>query len=392
MMSDSKIDRMTRLRVMMIGPYPRSPDRIDGGAASALTYLSQALVAEPGVELVGVRIAADGDGPRRRVDFGWPMADLSLGSLGLSTLFWRQRRQLEGLLQQYRPNIVHGQGVDLAGFLAVRCGLPAVVTVHGIPGEETKYQSDGVSRARAMLTSLLIERFTVRRAVELISISPYVTEHYGRRVTGRVHEIPNAIASSYFGVRRAPERGRLLFAGRIIKRKGVLDLIRAVARNPGTVSKIVLAGNAPDRAYESAVRQEVDQSGLAGRVEFAGLLDDAALLDQFARAEALVLPSYQETAPMVVQQAMAAGLTVVASKICGVPYQVQHDATGLLFDAGDVDQLAALLRRLGDDPSLSQRLGDAAKSMAIARYHASTVARATCSTYRTVLARSQVRV
>lgn len=194
---------------------------------------------------------------------------------------------------------------------------------------------------------------------------------------------------AHFGFPRTPERLRLLFAGRIIKRKGVLDLVRAIARNPGAVSKLVLAGNAPDRAYESAVRQEVNQLGLAGRVEFAGLLDDAALLDQFARAKALVLPSYQETAPMVVQQAMAAGLTVVASRICGVPYQVQHDATGLLFDAGDVDQLAALRGRLGDDPSLSQRLGDAAKFMAIARYHASTVARATCSTYRAVLARSK---
>ena len=70
MISGPKIDRMTRLRVMMIGPYPRSPDRIDGGAASALTYLSQALVAESGVELVGVRIAADCNGPRSCVDFG----------------------------------------------------------------------------------------------------------------------------------------------------------------------------------------------------------------------------------------------------------------------------------------------------------------------------------
>ena len=83
-------------------------------------------------------------------------------------------------------------------------------------------------------------------------------------------------------------------------------------------------------------------------MEFAGLLDDAALLDQSARAKALVLPPYQEMASMVVQQDMAAGLTVVASRICGIPYQVQHDATGMLFDAGDVDQLAALLGRLGD--------------------------------------------
>jgi hypothetical protein len=61
---------------MMIGPYPRSPDRIDGGAASALTYLSQALLAEPGVELVGVRVAANDTGSNKDADFGWPIANL----------------------------------------------------------------------------------------------------------------------------------------------------------------------------------------------------------------------------------------------------------------------------------------------------------------------------
>ena len=113
----------------------------------------------------------------------------------------------------------------------------------------------GVSSARAVQTSMLLERYAVRRVAKLIFNFPYVSEHYGYRVTGRVHEIPNAIAASYYGIRRAAERGRLLFAGRTIKRKGVLDLIGAVARNPGVVSKLVLAGNAPHRAYESAVWQ-----------------------------------------------------------------------------------------------------------------------------------------
>jgi hypothetical protein len=45
---------------MMIGPYPWSPERIDGGAASAITYLSQALMAESGVDVIGVRLGAEG--------------------------------------------------------------------------------------------------------------------------------------------------------------------------------------------------------------------------------------------------------------------------------------------------------------------------------------------
>jgi glycosyltransferase involved in cell wall biosynthesis len=260
-----------------------------------------------------------------------------------------------------------------------------VVTVHGILGEDAKHQTGIKTRTRAALTGRLIERDTVRRAAELISISPYVTDYYGKSISGRVHEISNAIAPDYFDLERAPERGRLLFAGRVIKRKGVVDLVRAMALNDGFPSTLVIAGGAPDRSYEVLVRQEVARLGLADQVQFAGLLSENALLDEFRRAEALVLPSYQETAPMVIQQAMAAGLPVLASNICGIPYQIKHGATGLLFDAGNIPQLASLIARLEAEPSLSQVLGRAAKASAVSRYHATTVARATRAAYATIL-------
>jgi glycosyltransferase involved in cell wall biosynthesis len=346
-------------------------------------------VAEPGIELVGVRITRDGTGTHESTEFGWPVADLSLGRLSLSTFYRRQKHRLSNLIRQYRPDIVHGQGTDVAGFLAVGCGLPSVVTVHGLLGECAKYQTNPATKARAVLSGLLTERHTVRRATDLIAISPYVTRYYESELRGRVHEVPNAVAPSFFGVRRAPERGRLLFAGRIANGKGLVELLRAVALNQATVTKVVLAGSAPDPAYADFVRKEAELLGLTGRVEFAGLLDEPSLLEEFALAEALVLPSYQETAPMVIQQAMAAGLAVLATNVGGVPFQIQHDVMGLLFGAGDVAQLAGLLGRLGDDPSLSRRLGEAAKIAAVARYDASTVARATIAVYQSILSSAQ---
>lgn len=242
------------MRVMMIGPFPRSPDRIDGGVAAATMYLCQALAA------------------------------------------------------------------DLAGFLATGCGLPEVVTVHGLLGECARLQTHPTAKARAILAGLLTERPTVRRATDLISISPHVGQYYEGEIKGRVHQVPNAIAPRFFRLPRVPERGRLLFAGRIAKGKGPHDLVHAVARIPDKVRQVIFAGAAPDPAFESVLRADVERLGLSGRVRFAGLLDEPALLEEFARAEALVLPSYQETAPMVVKQAMAAGLALagctVAEKLC----------------------------------------------------------------------------
>ncbi len=97
--------------------------------------------------------------------FDWPIENLALGRLGLSTFYRRQRQELDGLIHQYQPDIVHGQGVDLAGYLAVNCGLPSVVTVHGILWEDAKYHTELKRRARGLLTALLLERHTMRRAV-----------------------------------------------------------------------------------------------------------------------------------------------------------------------------------------------------------------------------------
>ena len=93
---------------------------------------------------------------------------------------------------------------------------------------------------------------------------------------------------------------------------------------------------------------------------------------------------------MVIQQAMAAGLTVIASNICGVPYQIEHDVTGLLFEPGNLVQLSSLLSRLGEDPSLSRRLGNASITVASARFHASTVAAATRRAYDLALVNGRI--
>jgi glycosyltransferase involved in cell wall biosynthesis len=370
------------MRVMMIAPFPRRADRIDGGVAAATMYLCQALVARPDVELVGVRVAP-GRGNHAEDDaLGWSVADLPLGRMALTSLFRPQRQRLRELICRHRPHVVHAQGADLAGLLAVKCGLPAVVTAHGMLAECARLQSDPINRLRATLAAAVTERPTIRRARDLIAISPYVARHYENEISGRIHDLPNAIGPAFFEVERRPERGRYLYAGRIANGKGLPELVRAAARNPSCVSQLVLAGATPDRRYEAWLREEIASLNLSDRVHFAGLLTEAELLREFAKAEALVLPSHQETAPMVVQQAMAAGLAVVATHVGGVPHQISHEDSGLLFQPGDEDALAALLGRFGSERELAARLGEAAKLTALSRFRAAAIAAGTVDVYR----------
>jgi glycosyltransferase involved in cell wall biosynthesis len=369
----------------MIGPYPESPERIDGGVAAATMYLSQALASRSDVKLVGARIARRGNEAREDHALGWPVVDVPLGRLSLSTLYLAQRRRLDALLRKYDPHIVHAQGADIAGLLAVNSGRPSVVTVHGMLAECARYQTDPANRLRATLAAMVTERHTIRRTPDLIAISPYVARYFREDIRGRVHEVPNAIKEEFFSTNRTVERGRLLYAGRIANGKGLEELIRAVALNSSTVTKLVLAGATPDSAYGDRLRKLVGSLRIDDRVQFAGFLAEPDLMKQFSSAEALVLPSFQETAPMVVQQAMATGMAVIATSVGGIPYQVQDGVSGLLCQAGDAAALARLIARLASDATLGRRLGDAARKVAVARYRAGTVANSTVEVYRTAL-------
>jgi glycosyltransferase involved in cell wall biosynthesis len=375
-----------RARVLMVGPYPRTPDRINGGVAAALMYLSEALVASGEIELVGVRISKDEADASESSKFGWTMRDLPLGRLSLTTLYRRQVSRFAELIREFEPDIVHAQGADIGGYVAVRSGKPTVVTVHGLLAECARFQTEFASRLRASLAAAVTERATIRRAPHLIAITPYVTRYYSGDITGKVHDIPNAISHSFFDVTPAPESGRFLYAGRISNGKGLVELLQAFVRTAAPHWTLVLAGATGDPGYESMLREQVRAADVGDRIRFAGLLDEATLLREFAVAQALVLPSFQETAPMVVQQSMAAGLPVIATNVGGIPHQLSHNATGLVFEAGNVAQLADLMGQVASRPEWARGLGAAARAEARQRYRAGAVADATIAVYREMLA------
>jgi glycosyltransferase involved in cell wall biosynthesis len=374
-----------RIRVLMLGPYPRSLSRIDGGVAAATTYLSQSLASLPEIELIGVRIAgrAVTQGPADYL--GWPVENFELGRFGVSTLFYAQRRRFFALLDRYRPHLVHAQGADVSGYLAIRSGYPAIVTVHGILTECANLRSNPIWRLREKAQARITEGFVVKRAKNLIAISPYIGRYYRRRLQAKSFDIPNAVAPSYFSVCRRPEPGRVLFAGRITRGKGIADLVQAVARHPDAAERVILAGATPDADFASTLKSIVSAAGLDDRVTLPGLLSEKELLDEFSRASVLVLPSYQETAPMVIQQAMAARLPVVATRVGGVPDMIEHEVSGLLCDPGDIDGLSGALLRLRGDTELGVRLAASAHQQAAATLTADRVAQATLAAYRQVL-------
>lgn len=332
-----------------------------------------------GLRLAGKRLSGSAE------SLGWPVHTLDLGNFGATTRFREQKRKFAAIVNKIRPDIIHAQGADISGYLAIQAGHPAIVTIHGILTECGRLHSNILRRWRELFQARITEAFVVERAANVVAISPYVSRYYGARISGRLYDIPNAIAPSFFAVTRRPEPGRFLFAGRISRGKGLLDLIKAVSTERQSVQRLVLAGASLDRRFQDELASEIERADVASHVHFAGLLDETTLLEEFSRATALVLPSYQETAPMVIQQAMAAGLPVVATRVGGVPDLIESERTGLLHEPGDIDALAASLRRIAEDPELSQRLVDEARYQALSKFTAERVAAKTLAAYKQIL-------
>lgn len=381
---------MVRMRVAMIADYPFGKSAVDGGVQAVSTYLAREMVRSGRIDLRVITFSS-------RVASATPVTDGDVHGVLLPehrfshlTRFRRARKDVAAALDDLRPDLVHGQGAGLEGYVAVRSGLPSVVTFHGIIAEDAKYMSSLRSRARLWLQSKLAEDYCVRYASHTILISPYVRRHYGDHLAGVARHIPNPTTSDFFNVDASGSDARILFAGRLIPRKGVLDLVRAIGRlAPELRVSLRLAGSQSDTKYVAELKHCIASLGMEERVHFLGLLDQERLLTEFKEASMLVLPSYQETAPMVVQQAMAAKVPVVATNICGIPDQLENGRCGLLCEPGDIEAMSRNIALLLSDRARRAKIVDAAFAKACAEFEVQKVADATIDFYETVLRSSR---
>jgi glycogen(starch) synthase len=197
-----------------------------------------------------------------------------------------------------------------------------------------------------------------------------VTEHVRRRL-----HLPNSLVI-YHGTamvapdeHRSPAGGRedssacFAYVGRFVSEKGLPVLIDAAARlkREGVSFRLKFIGDGPERKnLETAVAAH----GLEDRTVFTGMLGPEDLRRETAGVKALVMPSvWEETAGMAAIEQMMRGRPVVASAIGGLGEVV--NGAGLKFPPGDASALAECLRRIVEDPELSDRLGKEGRNRAI---------------------------
>jgi colanic acid/amylovoran biosynthesis glycosyltransferase len=147
---------------------------------------------------------------------------------------------------------------------------------------------------------------------------------------------------------------RLLFVGRLVVEKGLavlLDTMQSLQAN-GDAVELTIVGDGPLRPrIESRIAEQ------ALRVRCLGSIAQQEIVDLYQQHDVFVMTSFGEGLPVVLMEALACELPVVAPWISGIPELVEHEQTGLLVPAGRSDSLAAAIQRLSGDPDLRRQLG-----------------------------------
>ena len=172
---------------------------------------------------------------------------------------------------------------------------------------------------------------------------------------------PKAIdIDGYSGAARG-SRGEfhLLFVGRLVERKGVVHLIRALRRIDDEGVVLTVVGDGP---LLGPLKEAARDAGLESRVRFTGFIPADGLADELERCDAFALPAVEdakgdvEGLGVVLLEALAHGRPVIASDSGGIPDIVEDGVTGILVPPGDEEALAQAIRRLRGDPDLAHRL------------------------------------
>lgn len=280
---------------------------------------------------------------------------------GLKAGLWQAFYFLEaGVLADHllncNVNHLHNHFGDASGSLAMitaeMAELPFSITLHGpdVFFEPYRWRLDA-KIARAAFVAC-ISYFCRSQAMYFSDEAHW----------SKLHIIHCGVEPARYGTRprAALTSGHVAFVGRLDPVKGVTLLLDAFAqlraRHPQ--ARLTIAGDGKARAHLEA---HAEALGLTKTVTFAGYLEAHAVARLLEEADMLVLPSFAEGLPVVLMEALASRIPVIATQVAGVSELVEDGISGFIVPPGDAETLALRLDRLLSDPELCAAMGNAGR-------------------------------
>lgn len=368
---------MKQMHVTLVGSHPLPGKPGQGGVQRVMEALRLGLAEEIRVSIVVPNATCD----LRHVDENGEIVYLRRSSLPatLSYCSWCSRRAYQEI-ERLSPDLIHVH--DLAGYALLWPKYnpprqrPWVFTAHGV-NDRDLMQRSGTDLARRltapMRASLIrtIEKLSRNRFDATIIINRYLFEAMSDLAERRHELIPNPVDDIFFSlpydIASLDSDHNLLYVGEVSPLKNLLALVRITKEmvKQGAAVHLHIVGPIIDHFYLRECRKTIIDMGLESHITFHGPAEPRAVVRWMDHADALLLASKQETAPMVVAEAHSRGLPVAAPRAFGLINMISEGRNGVFLDgptpAADASRITELLNARLDRAEIRSTAGSSYK-------------------------------
>jgi glycosyltransferase involved in cell wall biosynthesis len=270
--------------------------------------------------------------------------------------------RIKKCVMEIDPDIVHIQSTvplfSLFGIFMIK-KYPIIITLHGYFNQEYKFHT-GIRKIFYGIFCAPIERFALSRIPYVVVLCPQIENIIQKFTKSKISIIPNGIDLGYIQKINSYEKKdypAIFFLGYLTKGKGVEDLIKAIqlVKIKFDNVKLYIGGIGP---HMTKLQKLVQDLNLKENVTFLGLLDGKEKFAYMKAMDIFVLPSYWESFPVVLLEAMACGKPIITTDVGGNPYAVINGTNGFLVKPGDCYELSEKIIKLLNDKDLIKKMGE----------------------------------
>ena len=265
--------------------------------------------------------------------------------------FYFNKIRMLNEVRKINPDIIHSHGTEFAYSLtAVKSGYPTIISIQGIISKLVKYN---INFRYDKIKQLEIN--TIKDGKYFIAKTPFAGDFIKSVNPGaQIFNIENPVNELFFTVKRKIIQRKVLFVGSIIKEKGIEDLIDAF-KFVVNAELIIIGTGKP--SYVNYLKEKIFEANIERNIKWLGYRGSIEIAEEFETTTMLVLPSYMETSPNVIAEAMSAGVPVIGTKVGGIPYMIEDGKNGFLVEPQNHLQLSEKINIILNDNTLISEMG-----------------------------------
>lgn len=380
------------IKAIIVALYPMDAEKIKGGVQAVSVNLVKGFVPISEIDLKIFAIDRNiREDCQENISENITIYYNSYGKIKSTkyALLVHLRKKLRQLIQDFNPDVIHIQGNGSQLLLTYNLDRKKIIiTQHAILSEELKTQSSLKSKL-SFIINMGIESIMMPRIRNHLFISDYNRRLLKRPTSAKDKAalIYNPVNATFFDIEVTSMKvNRLIYIGSLIKRKGLMDLLKTLKiLNYQKVNfHLDIVGGVVEASYAQELDDFIANNSLSESVKLHGWLSQRDIIKLYEQVQILVLPSYQETLPVCISEALAAGRIVVATNVGGIAEMIENGVSGFLYEKGDITALTRILSDLYLNTTAYKLISGQARKRAQQKYEPKNIAQQTLHFYKQV--------